>query len=180
MRQLSISILVFIITVFISGCSKSGQDPEAIGAELLKPFKSELQGALRDGISQGPVAAINVCRVQAPEIAKKYSGERIRMGRTSHRLRNPANAAPEWVAPVSDKYLADVSNRTPKVVAIDSTRVGYIEPIMVQPVCLTCHGSDLDPAVAARIKELYPQDQAAGFQTGDLRGVFWTEFPVNM
>ena len=54
----------------------------------------------------------------------------------------------------------------------------YVEPIRVQGLCLTCHGASLPAPVAARIAELYPEDQAVGFAEGDLRGLFWAEFPA--
>ena len=55
--------------------------------------------------------------------------------------------------------------------------MGYVEPIVMQPMCLTCHGESLAPEIAARISEVYPDDQATGFKVGDFRGVFWVEFP---
>ena len=55
--------------------------------------------------------------------------------------------------------------------------MGYVEPIMVQPMCLVCHGEALQPGVAAQIDERYPEDRATGFKAGDFRGVFWVEFP---
>ena len=30
---------------------------------------------------------------------------------------------------------------------------------------------------AAHIKKAYPRDEATGFDIGDLRGVFWVEYP---
>jgi hypothetical protein len=56
---------------------------------------------------------------------------------------------------------------------------GYVEPIGIKPLCLACHGEALAPDVAARIGELYPKDRATGFTEGDLRGVFWVEYPVS-
>jgi hypothetical protein len=53
--------------------------------------------------------------------------------------------------------------------------VGYVEPIYVQPLCVTCHGATLAPDLQAKIDELYPNDQATGYAAGDLRGVFWAE-----
>jgi hypothetical protein len=35
----------------------------------------------------------------------------------------------------------------------------------------------LNPDIAAKIDELYPDDEATGFSEGDFRGVFWVEFP---
>jgi hypothetical protein len=63
-------------------------------------------------------------------------------------------------------------------VELSDTRLGYVEPIFLQPVCLTCHGETLAPDVASRIEELYPDDQATGFAVGDFRGLFWVEYPA--
>jgi hypothetical protein len=147
------------------------------GAELLVPFKVELKQALIAGMKKGPVNAISVCKTEAREIADSLSIEDVRMGRTSHRLRNSENVAPGWVSPVLDGYLGDSSDRSPKVVKLPDDRMGYVEPIALQPMCLACHGASLMPDVAARIKETYPDDQATGFAVGDLRGVFWVEYP---
>ena len=43
-------------------------------------------------------------------------------------------------------------------------------------MCLTCHGSDIDANIAEALAERYPADEATGFATGDLRGVFRVEF----
>lgn len=39
-------------------------------------------------------------------------------------------------------------------------------------VCIACHGAELDPAIAQKINELYPDDQATGYKPGDIRGAF--------
>lgn len=98
--------------------------------------------------------------------------------RTSHRLRNPANSAPDWVDPILKKYLGEESDRAPTVVSLENNRQGYIEPIVVAPLCLACHGETLEPDVAAHINEAYPEDEATGFDVGDLRGVYWVEYPA--
>lgn len=121
--------------------------------------------------------AIAACQLKAPEIADALSRDGVRVGRTSHRLRNPSNTAPEWVVPILEAYANDQSDWAPKTVALRNSRSGYVEPIILQPLCLTCHGDDLAPEVGSRIKELYPTDRAVGYEVGDLRGVFWAEFP---
>lgn len=148
------------------------------GAALLAPFKRELQQALQAGLAQGPVEAISACRVEAPEIARGLSRDGVRMGRASHRLRNPANAPSPWVAGALDAWLADPSDRAPRSFELPDGRRGYAEPIVLQPLCVTCHGEQLAPDVAARIHALYPEDRAVGFRPGDLRGAFWVEFPA--
>jgi len=73
-------------------------------------------------------------------------------------------------------YAAGTLEMQPQAIALGDGRTGYAEPIIVQPMCLTCHGSELDAGVAEQIAELYPEDQATGFSAGDFRGVFWVEF----
>jgi hypothetical protein len=170
---------IFIIALTLSASAAQAQEAElARGAELLLPFKHDLQDALRVGLADGAVRAIDACHVRAPEVASNLSSDGIIVGRASHRLRNPANTSPEWVGPVLDAYLDDSENRAPQVVSLPNDRFGYVEPIVLKPLCLTCHGASLAPAVAARIDELYPDDHAVGYETGDLRGVFWIEFPA--
>ena len=54
----------------------------------------------------------------------------------------------------------------------------YMSAIVTQPLCLTCHGSEIAPEVAAEIARHYPEDQATGFAAGDLRGAFLIEWPA--
>ncbi len=166
------------MALLLATTTSHSQETETLdrGAALLAPFKKELQQALKSGLADGPVEAIEVCKVKAPGIAEALSVEGIRMGRSSHKLRNPDNAAPDWLVPLIDGYASGGKDLVPQTVALDHGRTGYAEPIIVQPVCLTCHGAELDAAVAAQIAALYPEDQATGFNAGDFRGVFWVEF----
>ncbi len=148
------------------------------GAELLVPFKQALKQALADGMQKGPVDAISVCKVEAPAIAAANSADGVRMGRTSHRLRNPANVAPDWVEPILRRYLEEPGNAGPVAVPLSSHRAGYVEPIALQPLCVACHGKVLASEVAAQIEQDYPYDQATGFEVGELRGIFWVEYPA--
>ncbi len=147
------------------------------GAALLAPFKRDLMAALQEGLAQGPIEAIAACRIRAPEIARTLSRNGVHVGRSSHRLRNPDNAAPSWVAPILDDFVAHPENQRPTLSALANGRRGYVEPISMKPLCLTCHGVTLAPDLSARISELYPEDRAIGFEVGDLRGVFWVELP---
>ena len=53
------------------------------GAELLKPFKKNLMGALQQGLGAGVVPAIGACNEQAPGIAAALSVDGVRLGRSS-------------------------------------------------------------------------------------------------
>ena len=66
---------------------------------------SQLQQALQAAIAEGgPVAGIDVCRIQAPVIARNVSNQQVQVGRTSLKLRNPDNAPDSWEARVLEDF----------------------------------------------------------------------------
>lgn len=159
------------------GC---GGNTDEIDAKEIEPaqaaigsFKRALQTELREGMREGPENAIEVCQVKAPEIAKALSVDGVVVGRTSHRLRNPANAPAPWMEPLLAAYSDEGDKSSWRAVRLENGSIGYVEPIFVQPVCLKCHGSDLGGAVADKIAVAYPDDKAVGFASRDFRGLFW-------
>lgn len=54
----------------------------------------------------------------------------------------------------------------------DSETLRMMKAIGIEPVCLTCHGENIDGGLKAEINRLYPADQAIGFQQGDIRDAF--------
>ena len=119
--------------------------------------------------------AIAVCRDAAPRLAQEIGTEHgVAIGRTSWKLRNPANAAPAWA---EDLVAARVE--APRTRAHDDGRLGALLPIRVATKCLTCHGNDaaLSEEVRMALADAYPEDRATGFADGDLRGWFWIEVP---
>ncbi|MDH5456780.1 MAG: DUF3365 domain-containing protein [Gammaproteobacteria bacterium] len=169
--------LTLTVAVFCVACTEAPVDYRVKGAELLVPFKTNLKVALVEGMESGPIEAINACKVEAPRIAAGLSVDGVVMGRSSHKLRNPANATPDWLAPILRGFADGSKELMPVAMALDDGRMGYAEPIIVQPMCLTCHGENLQPEMVALLAESYPEDQATGFKAGDFRGVFWVEFP---
>ncbi len=100
------------------------------------------------------------------------------MGRTSHRLRNPANAPPAWVEPLLAEYVDEPEAAAARAVYLEGDRIGYVEPIRAIHLCVSCHGPNVDPELLAEVRSLYPEDQATGFRVGDLRGLFWVTLPA--
>lgn len=47
-----------------------------------------------------------------------------------------------------------------------------MNPIPTSGLCLTCHGTDLVDEITNKVKLLYPNDQATGFDVGDIRRAF--------
>ena len=168
-----------LLSLTLAGCHGEAFDQTTWmerGGQELAPLKTQLMGALTESLEEGPEAAIDACKLVAPAIAHELSTPGMELGRTSHKLRNPDNAPRTWVQPLLAAYVTTAENTTPTVVQLGNGGVGYVEPIFVQPQCLTCHGSALAPDIAARLDSLYPNDQARGFEVGDFRGLFWVEF----
>ena len=179
MRTLLITLLLLAVAA-CGGRSEPVSEADAGRAQAaLGPFKQDLMTALTGALQQGPEHALDACRLRAPEIAAALSKEGIAMGRTSHKLRNPDNAPAPWVEPLLASYRNNPEARTPRAVRLDDGGFGYVEPIYVKPLCLTCHGATRDPAVQQKIATLYPEDQATGFEEGDFRGLFWVTMPAD-
>ena len=155
-----------------------------LALQLGGQLKGELTKAIADG---GPIAAINVCYLRAPEIAAQLSqASGARVGRTALRVRNPSNAPDELERTVLEQFAADlgsgpVDRPLEAVFEIrrgDAVERRYMRAIPTDALCLTCHGKTIAPELAAAIARDYPRDQATGFELGQLRGAFSVVWPA--
>jgi len=140
-------------------------------------LKGELQAAMKSG---GPTAAIEVCHTRAPEIAADLSTGGWEVARTSMKPRNPDNAPDAWETQIMEQFEAQKAEGKPvqtleysEVVTTENgTEFRYMKAIPTQGVCLTCHGTDIQAPVKAKLDALYPEDKARGYAEGDIRGAF--------
>ena len=109
------------------------------------------------------------------------------IGRTSLKIRNSANAPDNWELAVLRQFEArkiqgEPADKLEFFAVIDDDKgqktFRYMKAIPTVALCLNCHGETLSPEVAAKLKELYPNDQAHGFKEGDLRGAFTIAKPL--
>lgn len=157
---------------------------------VVKTFMADLLGELQAAIGDGgAVNAIGVCHTRAPEIAARASREHgWRVARTSLKPRNPKNAPDRWEAAVLKKFEARMAagedpmqmEYSEIVTHKDGRRFRYMKAITIPKYapCLSCHGKQIAPEVQAKLKSLYPKDQATGYGTGDLRGAFSISQPM--
>jgi len=181
----------FLCTILLSASLSAFADDaqrtaesRALVQEFAGALKSELTTAMQSG---GPIAAIGICHEKAPAIAQALgSRQGWTVGRTALKVRNPANAPSDWQRAVLQRFEADKARGTDvsaleyaeTVQTASGSEFRYMKAIPTGELCLTCHGPALAPAVADRIEALYPQDQATGFQPGDIRGAFVVVQPV--
>lgn len=165
--------------VALTACGPRGPtdaETTARAQAAISPFKKSLKDALMTELSKSPVGAIDVCAEKAPALAKEASKDGVRVGRSSAKLRNQANAPPPWVVPVIEELSkAPSGTAASRVVDLGEGKRGYAEAIWLDAPCLLCHGASIAPEVEAKIAQRYPKDAARGFEAGDFRGVFWAE-----
>jgi hypothetical protein len=157
---------------------------------LADRYMNELREALQDAMQTGgPIAAIEVCRVRAPQIAAEVSaGSGARVDRTALRVRNPSAAPDEVDAAVLRQFAAELQAGAPPPDPLPEAvyvlrRTGgvegrYLRAIPTQPLCVTCHGATLAPEIAAAVRKAYPDDAAIGFAPGELRGAVRVRWPA--
>lgn len=142
-----------------------------------KQLAMQLQKTLKKSMKKnGPQAAIQVCNSEAPAIAENLSQGDWTVGRTALKVRNSDNTPDAWESRVMKQFAEQLKNgANPKTLEASKTEDGtfrYMKAIPTGGVCLACHGEKLAQPIAAKLDELYPNDQARGFKQGELRGAF--------
>lgn len=188
MRQLFLLALLITLPGIASHsqAAEPNADPRLTSSrQITHQFMRELKGTLQQTMSQsGPVAAIKVCKTLAPDIAARLSAEHgVTVGRSSLKLRNPANAPDAWQQQVLEDFESrHRQGKKPRDIEQFSTlpdgSARYMKAIGTQPLCLNCHGKSITPEVRQILLEEYPNDQAIGFATGDIRGAFRIDWPA--
>ncbi len=180
MRNNFLLVLSFFISPELLLAQTADSFPQR-AAELAGRLKQNLTKSLTQKISQDGVAqAIGFCHEQVMPIAKTAAGEdiaRFEFGRTSHRVRQAKNLPQDWMKPYLSEFQESTLQKpaTAKVHEFADGKRAYLEPLYIQPLCLSCHGSPLSGEVSAEVRRLYPQDQATGFKLGEFRGMIWVK-----
>lgn len=155
---------------------------EARSDALADSFQQQLQAALLGAMADGaPASAIGVCAEVAPAIATQLSAQSGALARrTALRARNPAAVPDATERRVMEQWLGtalDAGDRPRRWGGWEGADYRYLRAIPTAPMCLSCHGGELAPDVAAALRERYPADEATGFAVGQLRGAFSIRWP---
>jgi hypothetical protein len=101
---------------------------------------------------------------------------KFEFGRTSHKIRNQANAPQPWADVYLKEFQGTFKGDIKKdfiIHKLENSKRVYLEPLYVQAQCLTCHGETVAPEIKTKLAEIYPQDKATGFKLGEFRGFIW-------
>jgi len=148
---------------------------------LGKNLKKELSNAIQTG---GLSAGVQQCNVSAPNLksalisSELAQGQIIYIGRRSLKARNNNNHPSEWQRQALEtfdkqqKQGKDIKAQYRIVNHNNKKAIEFISPIATAGLCLNCHGRNITPKIIEEINNLYPEDQAVGYQVGDVRGGF--------
>lgn len=177
--------MAVLAAVLVAGCATPpppdmGWVGQARGVATAVPPK--LLAVLQTEIAHaGPEGAIAACREQAPLLARAASeqtGWNVR--RVSLRNRNPKAVPDAWERSALEDFDRRAAareapatlERADVVMEQGQAVQRYMRALPTLELCTQCHGTPdrLSPAVAERLKQLYPADKATGYQAGEIRG----------
>ncbi|MBE9559337.1 MAG: DUF3365 domain-containing protein [Proteobacteria bacterium] len=176
-----------------AGSSDNQAQREQAAQEVAQQFMKQLGGHLKKEMkSNGPVAAVKVCKDVAPKIANELSLENgWRVTRVTTKTRNSMLGTPDqWEletlitfearAKKGESYMTMTQSET--VEEADKSYYRFMKPLAVQPVCLNCHGTSeqIPDTVKAELEKQYPYDQAKNYKIGDLRGAISIKQPMDI
>jgi len=164
------------------------QSTRSIAGDLLGQLGQKLKAAMS---TDGPVAAVSVCKESAPAIARQLSiANDAKVTRVGTRVRNQNMGIPNaWQKEALTQFEARLSQGE-KAADIEYWQVAdnghgknelrYAKAIAVQPQCLSCHESaqDIAAPLAEKLRIEYPNDQATGYSAGQLRGAVVVTRPL--
>jgi hypothetical protein len=199
MHHQTLSAVVSIFTCFtVLSCTNDSTEvtPEeeqwvaAVGREsataLAGGLIQRLTAALQEG---GAEHAVSFCSQEALSLTATIEQgltDGIQLKRTSLKYRNPANA-PDELETAAIEYFEDaLANRheLPPYYVQRASRSDfrYYQPLVVNDLCLQCHGpaETIAPEVRQAIETLYPNDLATGYTVGELRGLISVTVPARV
>jgi len=151
----------------------------AIVDTTFKTLGGKLKGAVKEGGIEG---AIEYCNLNAYPIVDELSkANNATISRKSQKYRNADNKTDSSDDFIYERYREAIAAGAPmEAFLIDNpteNMISYYKPIMQLEFCGVCHGSKeaIGPSYS-KIADLYPDDLAVDFETGDLRGLWRVDF----
>jgi hypothetical protein len=176
--------LIFAAALGISVCLAAEPDRLAEGQRLAAEAFALLSKNLAEAIAKdGVPGAIGFCSEKALPLTASVDAT---LRRVSHKARNPKNKADAAELEILDSYRATMkAGKAPEPQVrrnADGSETFFAPIVLANPTCLKCHGApgtDIDADTLAALSKRYPQDEATGFQMGELRGMWRITFPAS-
>ena len=145
-------------------------------------FMGKLKGILLNQVqANGVASALDVCSDTAQVLTNEFGLQRgVFIKRISVKNRNTnnipdayeQNALNSFQEMLRNKKLDGKTELAELVKEGGFTYLRYMKPILIQPECLNCHGSEstMLEEVSRLIAQRYPNDKALDYKPGELRG----------
>lgn len=191
MVKLNIGLLILLFVLGM-GCKNTQKtDPATLkyndselwiekGKEIASITFLSLSAKLQDAMKSGGFDhALSYCNVNALEITDSIALQYdVDIKRTSLKFRNPKNKPSKLEEKTLLEYQEALNKGqmlTPKLISSEDNKV-FHAPILVQDMCLKCHGSKDQIENFELIKRLYPNDLAHDYLQGEVRGMWSITF----
>ncbi len=156
--------------------------PRQRATEAVRDLAAVLQQLLGEEMKRGGLAgAAKSCAETAQTVTEEFAKEReLDLRRISLKYRNQKDQPDDYEAARLKEWEAQLKAGKPLAESAQTVTengrkyLRFMKPILVQGVCLACHGprDKISPDVLEVLDARYPRDKATGYQAGDLRGAF--------
>lgn len=171
-------------TIYISLNDSTREMLISKGKEISIQAKLAIKQALQNAIKTGGLEnAVTYCNVHALPLTDSVSkAQHVRIRRIAKKYRNPLNEMNEKESKIFKEYLMGWLSKSvmyPSIIPDEQGHPVYYDPMMVESLCLNCHGKpgdEIQQGVFNKIAELYPGDKAVDFKNGDPRGMWAITF----
>lgn len=149
-----------------------------ISSDSLHSYATETKKLLMKNVAEqmqkgGPESALEFCNIEAMPLTKSMSDKHgLVISRVSDKRRNPKNVANQEELKLIEQYKKQLL--AGELLKPVRTETHYYEPLVTNVMCLQCHGElgkNVQPKVATKIAELYPNDLATGYKENEVRGL---------
>ena len=149
-----------------------------VSSDSLNSFATETKKLLMKNVGEqmqkgGPESALAFCNIEAMPLTNSMSEKHgLVISRVSDKNRNPKNVANVEELKLIEQYKKQLL--AGEILKPTRTKTHYYEPLVTNVMCLQCHGEpgiNVQPKVAAKIAELYPNDLALGYKENEVRGL---------
>jgi hypothetical protein len=180
------SMLLFSVAVQAADDAALLKDARLVAQSLPPKLLNVIQAEVEKRGTEQALVAYSHLSPKVLADASEETGWEIRQ--ISPKNRNPKGLPDAWESSVLADFDRRISagelplkmDKGETVVEGGKRFYRYMQPMMMQRVCMECHGPEdaINPGVRQRIKELYPADRATGYTDGMMRGALTMRRPL--
>jgi len=129
-----------------------------------------------------PLEALAFCNNKAYPITDSMAAvHKAKIKRVTDKFRNPENKASAKEITYLQQFQKALDEGKEAKPIVDSVagKIQFYYPIVTNSMCLKCHGTPnttIEKETLSKIKLLYPNDLATGYDVNQVRGIWSIEF----